>query len=187
MDRIDHHKVKIASRRLDGLDSRFCLQGIREIGPHFDLFPDGAPDAPKLTVTRPDESTLALKSGSLAVSVNTSAYSYSLSFTDSANGKPAFLCGTEPKGQAFVDVPYAHTLGQMSEAGCMSTYPDALTGVTPPTNDPNAKIRFMLNELTLSVGETVYGLGERFGPFVKNGQTVGIWNQGEPERASPYS
>ena len=26
------------------------------------------------------------------------------------------------------------------------------------------------------VGETVYGLGERFGAFVKNGQTVDIWN-----------
>lgn len=30
--------------------------------------------------------------------------------------------------------------------------------------------------LALGVGETVYGLGERFGPFVKNGQTVDIWN-----------
>ncbi len=40
-------------------------------------------------------------------------------------------------------------------------------------------VRFMLNELSLGVGETVYGLGERFGPFVKNGQSVSIWNQGE--------
>ncbi|MDR0455497.1 MAG: alpha-xylosidase [Treponema sp.] len=31
-------------------------------------------------------------------------------------------------------------------------------------------------ELSLSVGELVYGLGERFGPLVKNGQTVDIWN-----------
>lgn len=63
----------------------------------------------------------------------------------------------------------------------MSTYADALVGVPTPSSDPNAKVRFMLNELTLSVGETVYGLGERFGPFVKNGQSVGIWNQGKPE------
>src|SRR5699024_8108028 len=28
----------------------------------------------------------------------------------------------------------------------------------------------------LGVGETVYGLGERFGAFVKNGQTVDVWN-----------
>ncbi|MFE9747931.1 alpha-xylosidase [Saccharothrix saharensis] len=31
-------------------------------------------------------------------------------------------------------------------------------------------------QLTLGVGDTVYGLGERFGPLVKNGQTVDIWN-----------
>ncbi|XVS67965.1 alpha-xylosidase [Actinosynnema sp. CA-299493] len=31
-------------------------------------------------------------------------------------------------------------------------------------------------QLVLGVGDTVYGLGERFGPLVKNGQTVDIWN-----------
>lgn len=33
----------------------------------------------------------------------------------------------------------------------------------------------MLGQLSLDVGELVYGLGERFTPFVKNGQTVDIW------------
>ncbi len=36
---------------------------------------------------------------------------------------------------------------------------------------------YVKEELSLSVGETIYGLGERFSPFVKNGQTVDIWNQ----------
>ncbi|AEV29408.1 family 31 glycosyl hydrolase, alpha-glucosidase [Sphaerochaeta pleomorpha str. Grapes] len=31
--------------------------------------------------------------------------------------------------------------------------------------------------LSLGVGETIYGLGERFTPFVKNGQVVDIWNE----------
>jgi len=35
---------------------------------------------------------------------------------------------------------------------------------------------FIKDELSLSAGEFVYGLGERFGPFIKNGQTVDIWN-----------
>jgi alpha-D-xyloside xylohydrolase len=35
---------------------------------------------------------------------------------------------------------------------------------------------FMSQQLSLGVGELVYGLGERFGPLVKNGQTVDIWN-----------
>jgi len=32
-------------------------------------------------------------------------------------------------------------------------------------------------ELSLDVGELVYGLGERFSAFVKNGQSVDIWNK----------
>jgi alpha-D-xyloside xylohydrolase len=35
---------------------------------------------------------------------------------------------------------------------------------------------FMVEQLALDVGECVYGLGERFGALVKNGQTVDIWN-----------
>lgn len=35
----------------------------------------------------------------------------------------------------------------------------------------------MKEELTLSVGEYVYGLGERFTAFVKNGQSVEIANR----------
>ncbi|MCL2179489.1 MAG: alpha-xylosidase [Treponema sp.] len=35
---------------------------------------------------------------------------------------------------------------------------------------------FIKEELSLSVGELVYGLGERFGALVKNGQSVDIWN-----------
>ncbi|WP_438446095.1 alpha-xylosidase [Gorillibacterium sp. sgz5001074] len=36
---------------------------------------------------------------------------------------------------------------------------------------------YMREELDLGVGEYIYGLGERFTPFVKNGQTVDIWNE----------
>ncbi|MDT0167256.1 alpha-xylosidase [Actinotalea sp. AC32] len=36
--------------------------------------------------------------------------------------------------------------------------------------------RYVHEQLTLGVGEHVFGLGERFGPFVKNGQVVDIWN-----------
>ena len=36
--------------------------------------------------------------------------------------------------------------------------------------------RWMCDELDLSVGESIYGLGERFTPFVKNGQVVEMWN-----------
>lgn len=48
------------------------------------------------------------------------------------------------------------SFGHMREAGTARTY--------------------MADELKLSVGETVYGLGEKFTPFVKNGQVVDSWN-----------
>lgn len=35
---------------------------------------------------------------------------------------------------------------------------------------------FVHEQLDLGVGELIYGLGERFGPVVKNGQSVEIWN-----------
>ncbi len=36
---------------------------------------------------------------------------------------------------------------------------------------------YMREQLTLGVGELIYGLGERFSAFVKNGQSVDIWNE----------
>lgn len=40
----------------------------------------------------------------------------------------------------------------------------------------NTKQGFVVEQLKLSVGEHIYGLGERFTPFVKNGQVVDMWN-----------
>lgn len=36
---------------------------------------------------------------------------------------------------------------------------------------------YMRQELSISIGELFYGLGERFSPFVKNGQSIEIWNE----------
>jgi len=37
--------------------------------------------------------------------------------------------------------------------------------------------RYVHEQLSLGVGECVYGLGERFTAFVKNGQVIDMWNQ----------
>lgn len=36
---------------------------------------------------------------------------------------------------------------------------------------------YMREQLSLGVGELIYGLGERFGAFVRNGQSIDIWNE----------
>ncbi|MFD5874846.1 alpha-xylosidase [Streptomyces sp. NPDC060322] len=53
-----------------------------------------------------------------------------------------------------------------------------LTGVDPKgtafATTPDGA-HHMIGQLALEVGENIYGLGERFTPYVKNGQTVDIW------------
>lgn len=36
---------------------------------------------------------------------------------------------------------------------------------------------FIREQLSMEAGENIYGLGERFSAFIKNGQTVDIWNE----------
>ncbi len=43
--------------------------------------------------------------------------------------------------------------------------------------DPSPDDAYMRAQLELSVNERIYGLGERFGPFVRNGQRVDMWNE----------
>ncbi|MGW8482298.1 alpha-xylosidase [Microbacterium sp. NPDC055903] len=47
----------------------------------------------------------------------------------------------------------------------------APAGVRAPRADT-----FVHEQLDLGVGELIYGLGERFGPLTKNGQTIDVWN-----------
>lgn len=60
-------------------------------------------------------------------------------------------------------------------------------------SEPRAVGLFMQNgktylreQLSLQPGETVYGLGERFSAFVKNGQPVDMWNE-DPGTLSEYA
>nr|WP_245325375.1 hypothetical protein [Microbacterium amylolyticum] len=65
--------------------------------------------------------------------------------------------------------------------GYVRTAPGAVVdgGITSQpgaeTSRPHTET-FIHEQLSLGVGELIYGLGERFGPLVKNGQSVDIWN-----------
>lgn len=50
-------------------------------------------------------------------------------------------------------------------------------GVTMDGSARDESDVFIAIQLHLSVGEDVYGLGERFGAYAKNGQSVDIWNE----------
>ena len=43
--------------------------------------------------------------------------------------------------------------------------------------DRDSKKTYMTEQLAIDVDELIYGMGERFTPFVRNGQTVEMWNE----------
>ena len=65
-------------------------------------------------------------------------------------------------------------LAEFTSAGraLTSSMPRSIAHVIAPDGQ-----RYMHEQLSLQPGESVYGLGERFGAFVKNGQSVDIWNE----------
>ncbi|MEU5657147.1 alpha-xylosidase [Streptomyces sp. NPDC047737] len=69
--------------------------------------------------------------------------------------------GDGPWGITFTDASGRRLTGVDPKGTAFATAPDGT--------------HHMIAQLALDVGENVYGLGERFTPFVKNGQTVDIW------------
>lgn len=66
-------------------------------------------------------------------------------------------------------------------AGYLQLTPDAQVDPGPVGNARSAthgprSASYVHEQLDLGVGTLVYGLGERFGPLVKNGQSIDVWN-----------
>ena len=101
----------------------------------------------------------SLRSGPLTARVAPGA-PWNLSFESGGRR----LTGSGHKAQGYVRL----APGAQVDPGIVG---NARTGETAGNPDT-----FVHEQLDLDVGELVYGLGERFGPLVKNGQTVDIWN-----------
>ncbi|KAF8607761.1 alpha-glucosidase [Ceratobasidium sp. AG-I] len=151
--------------------------GKKKLGPNFELFPDGAPTKPKLQINKSETGT-SLVSGGLTARVATQAVTMNGISTNSYYidflGKDGrLLTSAGPKSQAIIDIPHKFTLGSAANTSCMTT--DRSSNPNPPP--PPEFVRYILSELTLSAGELVYGLGEQFGAYIKNGQAVSVWNR----------
>ncbi|MEV7609765.1 alpha-xylosidase [Microbacterium sp. NPDC089320] len=105
-----------------------------------------------------DESGGTLRSGSLTARVHAGA-GWSLSFDDAGR----HLTSAGEKSIAMIDVDPSVALDGQLE--------DQLR-----THRGGGAQRYLHQQLSLGVGELVYGLGERFGPLVKNGQSIETWN-----------
>lgn len=71
------------------------------------------------------------------------------------------------------------SLGRFKLEPCanVTAQPVGEFGVTMDGSAYNESDVFTAVQLHLAVGENVYGLGERFGAYVKNGQSVDVWNE----------
>lgn len=121
-------------------------EGSYDAGPYFELNSDSS-FKPAISIS---EKEASITSGNLTANVSIADF-WKVTYT---NDKGRQLTKSESKSAAYM-VKHSHPQEHMF-------YSDELP--------------FMKDELSLGVGEYVYGLGERFGSFVKNGQTVDIWN-----------
>jgi alpha-D-xyloside xylohydrolase len=123
------------------------FEGEVDRGPHFDIESDTS-FKPIIGITQEEA---VLKSGDLSVRVELDK-GWNNEFRASKAGSTAGVNGGEEK--------------------VLTRNLNRSTAYMITRNEGN----FVKDELSLSVDELVYGLGERFGPLVKNGQSVDIWN-----------
>ncbi|TFD90649.1 alpha-xylosidase [Cryobacterium lactosi] len=125
-------------------------------GPGFDLV-GAEPDAGAIVI---DNTGGTLTAGPLTARVALGA-PFSLAFE--TDGRTLTESGHKSIGHM-----------QLAPGAPVAAEPAGVSGVTTTGLAPAAS--YTHAQLSLGVGELVYGLGERFGPLIKNGQTIDIWN-----------
>jgi len=125
----------------------------------------GVPRRPEFALALPDDpgehgavvtdECARLSAGCLSVEVARRG-PWAVRFLQDGRELTASLAG----GLAFLDVPVGTCGGERL--------------LIPGPADGGAFVR---EQLELAPGERIYGLGERFGPFIKNGQSVDAWLQ----------
>lgn len=121
-------------------------------GPHFDLYPGGRPTV-KGGVSKGSQGT-TLQAGSLSATISPEPHSFGIKFHSTDGSKHLTTLGRRSVGFAFSPAP--STPMQLGDLRDFKHY--------------------MFVQTNLSVGESVHGLGERFGAWNKVGQTVTLWN-----------
>ena len=126
---------------------------------HYQAYDSGEPrfeltEHPDQVEIEEDGKEIVMKAGDITVRVNREKWEYQFA----AGGKVLTTSG-------FRNLGYMRRDKMPSSLGPNEDYLSA--DYTP----------YMVNELSLKPGETVYGLGERFTAFVKNGQVVDMWNE----------
>lgn len=129
------------------------FSGARRLGPDFDLFPDGRPDCTS-KIDIGDKGT-TISSGNLSATVSNSSHTFDIKFHATDGSR---------------------TITSLLNRSVGLAYNPALT--TPKQVEDLSKHKhFVFTQTELGVGESIHGLGERFGAWNKVGQSIEIWNE----------
>jgi alpha-D-xyloside xylohydrolase len=127
--------------------------GAQRRGPNFELFPETLGKS-TASVDRTDQGT-TLKSGSISATVSPDPKNFSIKFNDTKTGK-------ELTSLLNRSVGFAYTPGFINPK---------------KTEDMRDVKHYVFTQTELGVGESIHGLGERFGSYNKVGQSIEVWNE----------
>ncbi|TGJ88580.1 hypothetical protein E0Z10_g208 [Xylaria hypoxylon] len=121
-------------------------------GPNFDLFPDGQPKI-EPQITQGVKGT-TLNAGALSATIHPDQHTFDIRFHSTDGSKALTSLLNRSVGLAYSPGP-----SNPMQTGDMRDFK-----------------HYIFTQTTLGIGETVHGLGERFGAFNKVGQSISLWN-----------
>ncbi|KAF2194257.1 glycoside hydrolase family 31 protein [Zopfia rhizophila CBS 207.26] len=129
------------------------FSGAQRLGPNFDLFPDGKPSCePKISKSHKGTT---ISSGALSATVGPDQHKFDIQFHATDGSK---------------------TLTSMLNRSVGLAYSPALT--SPKQVEDTSKLKhYIFTQTELGVGESIHGLGERFGAWNRVGQNIEVWNE----------
>jgi len=129
------------------------FSGARRLGPDFDLFPHGRPECN--AVIEEGEKTTSISSGRLSATVSGEAHTFGIKFQGKDRSGPLTSLSSRSVGLA-----YSPTLTTPKQVEDLSEYK-----------------HYIFTQTDLGIGESIHGLGERFGAWNKVGQSIEVWNE----------
>jgi alpha-D-xyloside xylohydrolase len=154
------------------------FRGARKNEPRFELFPDTDGKAPTTSahINRDKETKLTtLTADNLCAEVNENPLAFHIAYK-SRDGDLMTDLGFD--SVQYIVAPTHYALPQ-----------DASTDIADPYYRrpvDRGKKPYIALSFGLQAGEYVYGLGERFGTYIKNGQEIDLWNE-DAGTCAPYT
>jgi alpha-D-xyloside xylohydrolase len=154
------------------------FRGVADRRPSTEFFPDLKPDAAEIPSLHLDGAKMSIVAGDLMAELNTTPSAFNILYRSAKDKKELTEIGWSCL--QYIIAPAA--------AGIADPQVASTTIADPYYRAPRSRSNkpHMAVSLGLQVGELVYGLGERFGPLVKNGQSIDLWNE-DAGTCSPYS